>query len=61
MRTIFVTLALLTACGKTKVEVEDSEHTVTIGAEICEIFDDKEERKDCVRKILTAVEKECAK
>lgn len=59
---ILLTFLVVFACGKTKVEVQDSEHEVSIGADLCEIFDDKKEKQDCVRKLLDALDKkECEK
>jgi len=56
---IALTFAVVFACGKTKVEVEDSEHAISIGADLCEIFDDTKEKQDCVRRLLNALEKQC--
>ena len=51
-------LALAFACGgKQKVEVEDSEHAVNIGASMCEIFDEKADKQDCVKRLLDALDK----
>ena len=62
MKIILVTasvLALAFACGgKQKVQVNDSEHTINIGADLCEIFDDKAEKQDCVRRLLVALDQQ---
>ena len=39
--------------------MEDSDHDVNIKAGICDVFDDIEEKKSCVRSVLKAIEKEC--
>lgn len=54
---IMTVFAVIFACGQ-KVKVEDSDHDVNIKAGICDVFDDPEERKDCVRAVLKALDKE---
>jgi len=61
MKYLAFTALMVLACGRQKVEVSDSEHEISIDANLCEVFDDLEERKDCVRSLLKALQKEDCK
>lgn len=60
MKYLVLTILVVTACRPNKIEVEDSEHEINVRFGDCDVFED-EERLDCVRTMLKAIDGGCSK